>query len=168
MCRRRRFLTAVLLVLGVIGVSAETMAISVRLASGPDEEAGIAPLLAAVEEGAMETMFAAGHIVFDIDLDGATAATRHQAIDLARAGGAAYLILVDTHVEVVPERGLMTAAASVTVVDVVSGRDSSSITIDTRSLPDADEATPDLLAVDLGAQAAGEALRELKEADTAW
>ena len=168
MCRRRRILVAALLFLAVIKLSAETMAVSVRLASAPEEEGGTEPLLASVEEGAMEAMFAAGHIVFDIDVEGATPATRFQAIDLARAGGAAYLILVDTDLELVTGRGLMVAAARVTVVDVESERDTSSAVIDAGSLPGADEATPVALALDLGTRAAGDVLRGLKEANTAW
>jgi hypothetical protein len=169
MYRRQRYpLLFALLLMAVATAGAETLAISVRLVSGPEDDPGVLPLLANIEEGVMETMFAQGHIVFDIDLDGATDASRYQAIDLARTGGATFLVLVDAVIEVAPGRGLIPSLTQVTVVDVESERDRPAGTIELGSLPGSDVSGPDALAVDVGTEAAGYALSEIGEVGSAW
>jgi hypothetical protein len=166
--RRRYPLVFALLLFAVASAGAETLAISVRLVSGPADEPGLIPLLATIEEGVMETMFARGHIVFDIDLDGATDSSRYQAVDLARAGGATFLVLVDVAFELVPGRGLIPSMTQVTVVEVDSARDLSAGSVNSGLLASSDGSPPDVLALNVGTEAAENALSEIGEVGSAW
>lgn len=164
----RCHLLLVLLLFAVASVGAETFAVSVRLVTGPGEEPELTPLQASIEEGAMEAMFADGHIVFDIDLDEASESTRFQAIDRARAGGATFLVLIDAAFELVSGRGLVPSLTTVTVVDIESELDRRADPVDPRLLAGWDDKTPDALSLDVGVRAAEHALSEIGEVGGAW
>ena len=166
--RRRCSLLCALLLFAAASVGAETLAVSVRLAIGPEDQPQLIPLLASIEEGAMEAMFAAGHIVFDIDLDEASESTRFQAIDLARAGGATFLVLIDATFEVVPGRGLVPSLTTVTVVDIEFERDIPADPVDPRTLPGAEDKPPGALSLAIGVRAAEHALSEIEEVEGVW
>lgn len=169
MYRRHRCpLLFVLLLLAVVSVGAETIAVSVRPATRPEEEPQLIPLLMSLEEGAMEALFAAGHIVFDIDLSEASESTRFQAIDGARAGGATFLVLIDAAFELVPGRGLVPSLTAVTVVDIESERDMPADPVDPGTLAGAEDKAPDALSLDVGVRAAENAMSEIGEVEGAW
>ncbi|MEE8441795.1 MAG: hypothetical protein V3S41_08750 [Spirochaetia bacterium] len=168
MYRRRRCHLLLALLLFAASVGAETVAISVRLANGPENEPRLIPLLASIEEGAMDAMFAAGHIVFDIDLGEASESTRFRAIDLARAGGATFLVLIDATFEVAPGRGLVPSLTTVTVVDIESERDMPADPVDPRTPAGAEDKPPGALSLEIGVRAAEHALNEIGEVEGVW
>ncbi len=165
---RRSLLLSALLLFAVSSAGAETFAVSVRLETGPEDEPQLSLLLASIEEGAMEAMFAAGHIVFDIDVDGASESTRFRAIDLARAGGASFLVLIDATFELVPGRGPVPSLATVTVVDVDSEQERPADPVDPRTLAGAEEMLPAELSLEIGLRAAEHALSEIGEVEGVW
>ena len=164
----RSLLLFALLLLAVTSVGAETLAVSVRLETGPEDEPQLILLLASIEEGAMEAMFANGHIVFDIDVDGASESTRFGAIDLARVGGASFLVLIDASFELTPGRGLVPSLTTVTVVDVESEQERAADLVDPRTLAGAEEMLPADLSLEIGVRAAEHALSEIGEVEGVW
>jgi len=166
--RRRCPLLFALLLFAVASVGADTLAVFVWAETGPVEESQLAPLLAGIEEGAMETMFANGHIVFDIDLGEEADSTGIQAIDLARSGGATFLVLIEAGFELAPGRRAAPSVTTVTVVEVESERERPAVLVDPGAFRGSDEMSPDALAVTVGAQAAEHALLEIGEVEGAW
>lgn len=166
--RRRFFLIAVLGVCAAAAAGAETLAVAVRLADMPEEADGVAGLLATIEEGAMDVLFADGHIVFDIDGVDQLQLTMFQAIDQARAGGATYLVLIDTSIDVVPRGGPTPGLTRVTVVEVGSEQERTADPVDPRAFVGADEKPLDAVLLEVGARAAELALGEIGEVDASW
>ncbi len=166
--KRRSLLLFALLLFAVTSVGAETFAVFVRLETGPEDEPQLSLLLSSIEEGAMEAMFANGHIVFDIDLDGEPESTRFGAIDLARAGGASFLVLIDATFELIPGRGLVPSLSTVTIVDVESERERPADPVDPRTLAGAEEMLPADLSLEIGVRAAEHALSEIGEVEGVW
>lgn len=166
--RRRYFIIAVLSVCAITAAGAETLAVAVRLTDPPEDTDVVAGLLAMIEEGAMDTLFADGHIVFDIDGGYQQRLTTFQAIDQARSGGATYLVLIDTDIDVAPRRGPSPGLARVTVVDIESEHERAVGPVDPRTFVGADEKPLDALLLEVGARAAGLALGEIGEVDASW
>lgn len=165
--RRRVFMLFIVLAVAASAVAAETLAVLVRPMSDYDDPQ-LNELLLAAEEGAMETMFAQGHIVFDLELDDEMQLSLFQAIDSARFGGARFFVLIDCTFRSEPPRGLVPEAMEATVVDVELETETRAESVDPGSIPGAAELPSDALATIAGQRAAERALRTLREVQAAW
>ena len=167
MVRRRHWtLIALFTIVAASAAGAETLAVTVRLAAAPEDEPGITELVADVEEGAMDAMFATGHIVFDIDPVGTSDSSWLGAITTARRGGATSLIVIDVSYALVGERGLLPRDATVMIVDVVQESDRLLDRINALTLAGAESQTAEALSLSLGREAALLALAEIVEGTT--
>lgn len=162
----RRALTLVFFGLIVLSpLFGETIAVSVRQRS--EHEQG--PFLAAqVEQGAMDYLFAAGHIVFDLDIDPFEDVYTYRAIDQALAGGAAYVVVLDLSFVPVAERELAPEAVGIAVLDVTSEEELENDEIRAEQLENIDELQPQTIADRLGALAAGSAVEAIAGGNAAW
>ena len=161
-------LIALLLIISATVVGAETLAVAVRLEWAPEEEPATAELLSDVEEGAMDALFARGHIVFDIDEPDTSEDSWYRAIATARSGGATSLIVVDVRFHLVPVRGVLPQLARVAVVDLerAASRPLGEVAAD--ELPGAQRQTAEALSLSVGREAAVRALAEILEGPTTW
>lgn len=157
-------LSVLLLIAG--SLSAETLAVSVRLEGEADEENQIVQLLSQIEEGAMDAMFEDGHIVFDIELNEELQLSRFDAIDGARIGGARYLLLIDAGFGEKSGVGIVPLTAGFTIVDVRSEADRHVNSVDPASLPGVLNKSPETISREVGQLAAMNALSVIRE--EAW
>ena len=169
MYRRRHWtLIALFIIYAATAAGAETLAVSVRLVAAPEDEPRIPELVADVEEGAMDAMFANGHIVFDIDQSDMSEASWLGAVTTAREGGASRLIVIDVRYELVRERGVLPRQTDITVVDVERELDLPIDRIDALDLPGAESQTAEALSLSVGREAALRALARVVEGTTSW
>ncbi|MFO7781169.1 MAG: hypothetical protein R6W94_06025 [Spirochaetia bacterium] len=164
--RRSSVLLILILSMAIISpVTAETIAISVRQQSDEDE----APVLAArAEQGAMELLFGAGHIVFDLDIEPNDDDYLSRAVESARAGGAWYVVILELTFETIGERGFEPDAASVTVVEIDAPHQMDETVIHAGELERDDEMSAVTIADRLGAQAAAFALDSIGGGESEW
>jgi hypothetical protein len=164
----RTHLKRSLLILTVVLIGfpagADTIAIAVRERSDAED----APVLAGfVEQAAMERLFQAGHIVFDLDIDPEDEVFAYRAIDGAETGGAASVIMIELELDLSRGDLQMPGSLIVEYVDALSEETLASFTVTADSIPRYRELTSDLLAEQMGDRAAALALETLG-GDAGW
>ncbi len=150
MIRLRFSLWLLLAALVLPALSAETIAI---VALNTDERDGAAALVALVEQGAMEYLFQAGHIVFNLPSDVEAPVTVGRAVSEARAGGASFVVVLDVTLEQFGLRGLRPRQAVVTLVDVERGEERDRRVLEAETLDRFHELGPQAIAERLGTAA---------------
>lgn len=138
---------------------ADTIAIAVRARTGEPEERALA-LLAMVEQGAMDHLFEAGHIVFNLVADPQAPSSR-PAIDEVREGGASLLVIVDVRLELEAGRGLMPVWAEITILRVETDEVLDNRVFHAASVGPSRDLTAETAAQRLGALASEAALESL-------
>ena len=161
----RRIVGLVLFLAPLAPLAAETIAVSVR--NRNEEEA--APLLAGrVEQGAMDYLFGAGHIVFNLDLDPSAEFYHALAIDQARIGGAAFLVVAEIEFTVAVGQGLVPDRVQVVVIDLEAEDEIDRFALRTEDLERSGELSADTIADRLGGRASELATESMKGGDPAW
>lgn len=161
----RAILTGIFAVVVLAPLAGETIAVSVRQRTEHEQ----APALAAqVEQGAMDYLFGAGHIVFDLDIDPNDEVYTYRAIDQALAGGAAFVVVLDLTFATAPEAELAPDAVEVAVLDVATEDELAHRSFRAADLESIAELTPQTIADRLGGLAAGGALEAIEGGNAAW
>jgi len=159
-------MTALLLVASSLApLGAETIAVAVRNRSELDEAGVLAEL---VEQGVMDSLFAAGHIVFDVEIDAADPAYDRRASDAATIGGAAYVAVVDLEFRTGGARGTRPESAAVSVLDARTTERLRHATVVAGDLWSDSEMTADTLAGVLGERASLVVLEQTRGGEPAW
>lgn len=140
-------------------VWAETIAVAVsyRDAEGPAHALGLL-----VEQGTMEYLFQQGHIVFNVEVDREDDYV-YRAIDVAREGGASYLVYLDVAWDQAATRGLIPRSLRMRVIGVISEEEIGRRTLDAASFDRFGEMSAQTMAERMGGAAAEAALDGMRE-----
>lgn len=161
----RLVLFVALMTLAIVAVTAETIAVSVRSDQPPSE--WTAPLLADVEEGVMEALFDAGHIVFDLPAEyGQDGDLLYRDTDQALAGGAARLLFVTVSFGRESVRGIAPDSGLAAYVSVPRADELSAPRVSVAEIGGYEDMTPAVLSRELGQRIALAALDGAQE--VAW
>ncbi len=155
------------LALCVLAVSAagETIAVSVRSEQAPTE--WTTPLLEDIEEGVMDALFDAGHIVFDIPaVVGQTGRLLYVDADNALAGGARRLLHIVVSFGRETTQGIAPGSGWATYVTVPQADELSMSRVAVSEIAGFSDMTPTHLSQELGARIARAALAGAEE--VAW
>jgi len=159
-------MTALLLVASSLApLGAETIAVAVRNRSELDEAAVLAEL---VEQGVMDSLFAAGHIVFDLEIDPEDPAYDRRSTDAASIGGAAYVAVIELQFRTGGTHGTRPESAAVAVLDARTTERLSRATVSAGDLQTDSEMTADTLAGVLGERASLVVLEATRGDEPAW
>lgn len=144
----------------VFPARAETIAVAVsyREAEGPAHALGLL-----VEQGAMEYLFQAGYIVFNVEVDPEDDVYAYHAVDVARDGGASYLVILEVGWDQVSTRGLLPRTLLMRVIGVASEEEIGRRTLDAASFDRSGEMSPQAMAERIGGAAAEAALDGMRE-----
>lgn len=161
----RTSLVALILTITTVACFGETIAVSVR----SDEPATewTTPLIARIEEGLMDALFDAGHIVFDLEShEGQRGRLLYIDADQALAGGAGRLLYVTVSFGRESAQGITPDAGWAVYATVPSVDELAAPAIDVAAINGYEEMTPIALAQALGERLARAALDGAEE--VAW
>lgn len=153
------------LAVGLAPAGATTIAVAVRHHSEQEQT----PVLAeAVEQGVMDYLFTAGHIVFDQSIDPGDELFHIRSILLAEAGGADYSFVIELEFHTPAGRGLEPRRITVIAFDVDAEDEIVRETVESVDLAQYDELDALTIADRLGAEAARLALTHLPGGSSEW
>ena len=165
MRRLQTLILALLLTAGLAPAGATTVAIAIRHHSEQEQ----APVLAeTVEQGAMEFLFGAGHIVFDQTIDPEDELFHIRSILFAEAGGAEFSFVLELEFHTPSGRGLEPREVTVIVFDVENEQEAGRSTVRAGELDGYSELDALAIAERLGAEAARLALTHLPGGSSEW